>query len=331
MIGVFDSGIGGLSVLASLSQVMKNEDFYYIGDSINAPYGVKTKEEICSFSRNILDKFVKEGARAVVIACNTATSACAESLRQEYSIPIFGLEPAVNLAAKQYKYGRILVLATDYTINSQRYKALVERVASDFPVDSLGAPELVDIVESGKIEESEVRLTLKKIIDNKEIYTKVVLGCTHFIFLKKYIEEFFGPDVDILDGNNGTAEHVKNVLKKNNLLKESGAGSVTIENTLSEEKTRECINIYNKYKLDMYVDWSKVKNIVDNNFDDEVDRTILYMMYSLDGFTNSSMSEISKALSIKKKDVLVRSKKLKRKLYNELKKHYNLEHIFGEK
>lgn len=234
-IGVFDSGLGGLSVLSTLRSYMPNESYLYIGDSLNAPYGTKTKEEVFSRSKAVCDSLISKGAKAIVIACNTATSVAVNELRSLYDMPIIGMEPAIKPALLQ-KEGKILVLATEMTLKEKKFCDLVDALDSTHRIIKCPASEWVDVVENHWRETAYVtEAVAKKLRPYATGIEALVLGCTHFIFLKEAIERFYGPEVTIFDGNMGTALQLKNMLQAKNLMTESKSrGGVEILNTKSD-------------------------------------------------------------------------------------------------
>ena len=217
-IGIFDSGLGGLSVLKTLSQLLPNESFIYIGDSKNAPYGTKTKEEVFELSKIICDQLIAYDVKAIVIACNTATSAAVTQLRDLYSIPIIGMEPAVKPALKQ-STGPVVVIATEMTLKEEKFLKLVDSLEDGYRIVKLPAPEWVDCVENHMSDvdftKSCVNSFLEQHIPNAQ---NMVLDCTHYIFLKEYIRAFYGGKIEIFDGNIGTALQLKNTLESQNCL-----------------------------------------------------------------------------------------------------------------
>lgn len=223
-IGVFDSGMGGVSTLIELKRLMPNENFYYFGDSENAPYGPKTSEEILNLSLNVADFLYKKRIKAIVIACNTATSISVSKLRKKYpDIPIIGVEPAVKLAVDTGGK-HILVMATQTTIRENKFKNLVNKFNNVCTVESIACPELVQIVENDLFDNADICMKqlneyFKKFDMNK--IDTIVLGCTHFIFYKKYIREILGYKHIIVDGNLGTAKHLQQELLKRNLLSDN--------------------------------------------------------------------------------------------------------------
>lgn len=233
-IGVFDSGLGGLSVLHTIRQIMPNESLIYIGDSRNAPYGTKEKSEVLDLSKQVCDTLISKDVKAIVIACNTATSAAVNELRTMYDIPIIGMEPAIKPALRQTE-GKVLVLATEMTLKEEKFQQLVDSLEEGHRVIKKPAPEWVQLVENDMSDldhvQNEVDGFLEKVAERIEA---VVLGCTHFIFLKPYIKAYYKDKVEIFDGNMGTALQLKNLLESHNWLNDqTEAGSVEIINTKS--------------------------------------------------------------------------------------------------
>lgn len=240
-IGVFDSGLGGISVLRDLKKFMPNEDFIYFGDSAYAPYGLKTKDEITKRCVEIIEFFISKGVKAVVIACNTATSASANYLRKKYKdLPIIGMEPALKVATQGAKYNNIVVMATPLTLKEKKFENLMHKFRGKNTVVKMPCPELVKIVENDLIDDEKIVLNqlneyYKNININK--LDSVVLGCTHFIFYRDYLKSIFPETVDIVDGNMGTCKHLKDVLnEKNELNEESNKGTIEIYNSSDDLK-----------------------------------------------------------------------------------------------
>ena len=217
-IGVFDSGLGGITVLAELLQLLPNENFIYFGDSINAPYGNKQYKDILKYTINICDFLSNASCKAVVVACNTATSLVIKELRNKYSFPIIGMEPAIKPVYRQKK--DIVVMATPNTLQEKKFLDLVCQLEIDDKIIKLPALGLVNIVENQWQNKDKAR-TL--IIDyflriNMKNVGAIVLGCTHFVFFRDLIEEVVGCDIEIVDGNTGTAKQLKKILSENELL-----------------------------------------------------------------------------------------------------------------
>ncbi len=237
-IGFFDSGVGGISVLKKAVELLPYEDFIYFGDSVHAPYGDKDVETIRKMSFDAMDFLLSFDCKAIVVACNTATSAAIEEIREKYShIPVIGIEPALKVAIDHTEDGKILVLATIRTLQENKFRKLSEKYAESRKIISLPLPGLVEIIESGDQYQQRsydyLRDALKKV--DRDI-SAVVLGCTHYPFVKPSLRRIFGEDVLIVDGSEGTARHLKDVLVEKNLLStDDKDGSVRIFNS-SEEK-----------------------------------------------------------------------------------------------
>ena len=240
-IGVFDSGLGGISVLKEFVKSMPSENFIYYGDSANAPYGIKTKKEITDRCENIIEFFIKQGVKAVVIACNTATSASANILRKKYSyLPIIGMEPALKVAADGKTDNTIVVMATPLTLREEKFNNLMSRYDDENTIIKMPCPELVKIVENDLLDDEEVVENqisdYYKGLDMKKI-NSVVLGCTHFIFYKDYLIEFLPETAHLVDGNMGTCKHVKEILEqKRELNEENHVGKIEIYNSSEDQK-----------------------------------------------------------------------------------------------
>ncbi len=252
-IGVFDSGVGGISVLAELTEVLPNEDFLYFGDSKNAPYGTKTSEDVLNLSEVCTKKLIDMGAKAIVIACNTATSAAAEYLRNNYKeLPIIGIEPAVKPAAEFKENSKILVMATPMTLKKEKFKNLAELFSVDDKIIPLPCPGLVELIEQGKTSGAEIDAFLKNILAPyfEEKIDSVVLGCTHYPFVKEAIKSAFPYEIAVFDGGFGTANHTKRRLLEMGLLADmQKIGKVTFFNSLeSVEETELCKKLFNLYK-----------------------------------------------------------------------------------
>ena len=234
-IGVFDSGIGGISVLRNMVRLLPNENFIYFGDDKNAPYGTKTEEEILSLSVNDVNFLLEKGAKAVVIACNTATSASAAYLRENLDLPIIGMEPALKPASMVRKNGMIGVLATPATLRQKKFRLLMEKYGQyALPIP---CPGLMEFVERGEIYSENLLSFLKELFKDysHENLDAAVLGCTHYVFLKKAVSEVL-KGVELFDGNEGTARQLKNVLSERGLLSDAVSGSVEMHT--SGEKDR---------------------------------------------------------------------------------------------
>lgn len=246
-IGIFDSGMGGISVLAQTIKLMPNERYIYYGDSENAPYGVKSPEEVKELCIDICDFFVEKGVKAIVVACNTATSAAINELRDRYDIPIIGMEPALKPATIIESKGKIVVMATDMTLKEKKFSALMDKYGKEKDIVRLPCPRLVELIESGIMEGETIEASLEECFNgiNIDEVSSIVLGCTHYIFLKDSIGAFAGEKVHIVDGNGGTARHLKNILEKKQLLKDTEEDETQLY-IYNSKKDREIIELSKK-------------------------------------------------------------------------------------
>lgn len=247
-IGVFDSGVGGISVVRDIHHAMPAERILYFGDSANAPYGIKSPEEVLELSSGIVERFMHEGVKAVVIACNTATSAAAKTLRDHYDIPIIGMEPALKTACDR-GHGvaqRVIVAATPLTLQERKFADLMSRFTASHTIYSQPCPDLVTILEHGKLDDRDtVMAALHRYFDQYDFNAidAVVLGCTHFVFYRDYFQELVPPSTAIIDGNAGTVHHLRVVLEAlGNLADEHSQGSVTLRNSDTSERMTQLSN-----------------------------------------------------------------------------------------
>ena len=230
-IAVFDSGVGGSSVLRELVKEMPGERFLYFGDSANAPYGVKEPEEIRRLTLSGVEKLLCRGVQAVVVACNTATAAAIEELREKYKdLIIVGIEPALKVAADTLHAGVVGVMATPATLHLERF----HKQAARFPqleVVPIAAPGLVEFVEAGQAESEACKEFLRPILaPYAGKLDALVLGCTHYPFAAKAIREILGEKTLLVDGGPGTARHTRHRLEEAGLVN-PGPGQVIIENS----------------------------------------------------------------------------------------------------
>ena len=224
--GVFDSGVGGISTLKELVRELPRERFIYFGDMANAPYGTKSTEEVIRCVRTVVDRLLGMGVKALVIACNTATGAAAATLRRELTIPVIGMEPALKPASELRKNGSVLVLATPLTLQQEKFESLMERYGEG--AVKVPCPGLMELVEADDRPGAERYLRELFLRYPPEQVDAVVLGCTHYVFLKDMIRSLLPERIAITDGNAGTARQLRRVLQRNGLLDEQGTGSVEI-------------------------------------------------------------------------------------------------------
>lgn len=237
-IGVFDSGIGGISVLKQCIAVLPEESYIYFGDDVNCPYGERNTEEIAVLTEKAADRLVCMGIKALIVACNTATGAAVERLREKYDIPVIGMEPALKPAVQGVKNGRVLVMATPATINQQKFVNLLNKYKDTEVIDTLPCPGLAELIEYSLGDKAALNDYLKKILPaDTDVYDAVVLGCTHYMFIEEIIASFFR-NAKMYHGNIGAANQLKRVLESNGLLS-SGGGSVSLYMSSGSESVLE--------------------------------------------------------------------------------------------
>ena len=230
-IAVFDSGVGGISVLKELIKVMPGENYLYFGDSANAPYGKKTTEEVRRLTLMNAQMLLSRNAKALVVACNTATSAAIELLRESFPDKlILGIEPALKPAIHQFPAGKIGIMATEVTLREEKLQRLMAQFDTA-DVERISAPGLVELIESGKTDSPETEAFLRDILaPYVGKLDALVLGCTHYPFVKDVISRILGEKTALFDGGEGTARQTQRLLEQAGLLQD-GEGSVTVENS----------------------------------------------------------------------------------------------------
>lgn len=237
-IAVFDSGVGGISVLRQLRKLMPGEKFIYYGDSANAPYGSRPTEEVRRLTLAAVEKLISEyPVKALVVACNTATAAAIELLRAAYpDLIVIGIEPALKVAADHLPHSNIGVMATEVTLREEKFDALVHRFDEKRSIFKIPAPGLVQLIEAGKFDDAETDALLRRLL---EPYVgkidALVLGCTHYPFVTRRIKRVLGPGTVVVHGGRGTARETWRRLKNAELLR-SGEGSVEIINSSENEQ-----------------------------------------------------------------------------------------------
>ena len=243
-IGVFDSGLGGISVLAQMIITLPREKFLYYGDSKNTPYGEKTKEEVLNFSMNISKDLINRGAKALVVACNTATSAAINDLRRIYNLPIIGMEPAVKPAVNMENIQRVVVMATPFTLKEKKFHELVQNIDTNKEIVELPCPGLVQLIEQEGGAGPKVLAYLMQLFKRLSLGKGdvLVLGCTHYVFLTDCIQKNLNYQVPLIHGNVGTVLELKKQLKRHQMLSSEnpllGPGNSTEEKLRSHTKTQ---------------------------------------------------------------------------------------------
>lgn len=232
-IGFLDSGLGGISVLKEAVRILPNEKFIYFGDSKNAPYGTKSKEKIKELTFNAVSVLMEEGIKALVVACNTATGVAIKQLREKYKdFIIIGIEPAIKPAANEFKGGEVIVMATPMTIKQEKFKNLVFEYSNVANITPLGCPGLMEFVEEGEFNQDTLNkyfdIYLRPVLSKKT--DAVVLGCTHYPFLRLQIgnyldklrtEKKWNKKIVLMDGSYGTSMELKRRLEAKELLIEN--------------------------------------------------------------------------------------------------------------
>ena len=236
-IGLFDSGVGGISVLRHLVKLMPKERYLYIGDSANAPYGTKTRQQVCQLSFAMAERLMERGIKALVVACNTATSAAIRELREAYpELIVVGIEPALKLAADRFPGGNLGVMATPMTLREEKFDILLHRFDETCAVSRIPAPGLVELIEQGKGNGPEAEALLRQLLrDYIGGIDALVLGCTHYPFASDAIRRVLGENVTLLDGGDGTARETKRRLENAGLLYD-GPGEITVENSSGDPR-----------------------------------------------------------------------------------------------
>ena len=235
-IAVFDSGVGGISVLRRLLEVLPNEKYLYFGDSINAPYGVRPEEEVRDLTLAAMERMMERGIKAFVIACNTATSAAQAALQEKHpEIPVIGIEPAIAEGVRLFPKGHVGALATPGTLKGKRFLENKARLEGDCRITAIPAPGLMELVEAEKGDSPEADALLKPLLEPYQDLNALALGCTHYPFAEKSIRRVLGDGVTLLDGAVITARQTKQILEERGWLHD-GEGEVVIENSMPGDR-----------------------------------------------------------------------------------------------
>ncbi len=245
-VGVFDSGVGGISVLQELVRELPHEDFVFFGDSAHNPYGEKDPKEVLALSCDIVDRLVRDGCKAVVIACNTATSAAARQLRAKYShMPIVGVEPALKPAVLAYPHGRILVMATPLTVRLDKFQTLLHEWGGESQIVTVPCDGLAARIERGNLDDPDMIGLLQRLVGSYAgSVDAVVLGCTHYPFVREQIRAVLG-DVSFFDSAAGTARQLRRRLDQEGLLaRREGPGNVRFASSCDSPKELELYHTF---------------------------------------------------------------------------------------
>jgi glutamate racemase len=220
-LGAFDSGVGGLSILKEVRKLLPHEDLIYLADTAHCPYGTKPLQEIRRRTLEVTDYLVALGAKAIVVACNSACVAGLDQIREAHpGLPVIGVEPAIKPAQTLTKNGKIGVLATQLTLNGERFSMLVEKYGEGIEVYTQPAPGLVELAEAGEADSAAAAKLIHQYLDPllKEGVDTLVLGCTHFPFFRPLIERIGGPGLTVLDTGLAVARQTRRVLEEKGLM-----------------------------------------------------------------------------------------------------------------
>ena len=240
-IGIFDSGVGGLSVLQHARQLLPAENILYVADSGHAPYGCKDEHYVEQRSRVITEYLLAQGVKVIVIACNTATASTIETFRRQYGIPFIGVEPGIKPAIALTQNNNIGVMATAGTLASERYQHLSRRLSANINLYNQACPGLADQVEAGLLDTPETLNLLNQYLTSimQHQVDTIVLGCTHYSFLKSQIQQIISDRIVLVDTSRAIAEQLARVLELNQLANPLGQGTVSYASTGDTIKTRE--------------------------------------------------------------------------------------------
>jgi glutamate racemase len=240
-IAFFDSGIGGLTVLKQALAALPNEEYLYFADTRNVPYGVRPKDEVLSLILSAAEFLARQDIRALVVACNTATSAAIGELRRRYPFPVIGMEPAVKPALARNAGKKVLVAATSLTLRESKLETLIVRLDSSHRVERRELDGLVTFAERFDFDSPLVRGYLEEKFAHTDWsqYETLVLGCTHFIYYRSLLQALAGDGVQLLDGNAGTVNHLVNTVGANRSATPPAGGRVRFYSSGGEEETPE--------------------------------------------------------------------------------------------
>lgn len=226
-IGIFDSGVGGLTVVKSLIARLPGESFVYYGDTAHNPYGNKQREDLFKYSNNIISFLLNREVKTIVVACNTSSSVTLPEIEKTCPVPILGVvKPGARVAARLTRNGKIGMIATQATVDSGSYSTNINAIEASHEVFSVACPKLVPMVEAGMLEEEETGQVLREYINPllKEGIDTLVMGCTHYPFLMPLISEFTGKEVVLVDPAMETVEELAQILSAGNLLNDALTG-----------------------------------------------------------------------------------------------------------
>lgn len=218
-IGIFDSGVGGLAVLVELQRLLPGEDLVYFADTAWFPYGPRPSGEIAARAEDVARELIGRGAKTIVVACNTATSAAVARLRETFDIPFVSIEPALKPAAERTMAGKVALLVTPGTAQGAKLAALIDRFGSEVAVQVVAAPGLAERVEAGEVDAPETRALIREYLRDplERGVDVVVLGCTHYAFLRELVEQEAGPGVAVIEPSLAVARQAARVLAQSHM------------------------------------------------------------------------------------------------------------------
>lgn len=246
-IGILDSGVGGISVLCELRRCLPHEDYIYYADTAYAPYGIQSVNAVRNHVLRVIDFLIEHNCKAIVVACNTATSAAIEDIRNRLPHPIVGMEPALKPAVARYKNQHIVVMGTPMTLQEEKFQQLLARFSANTQISLLPDSHLVELVEQGQTLTPQTVAYIQSLFAPYSLPSikAVVLGCTHFLFVKPALQRVLGSSVDLVDGNHGTALQLKRLLAHHRLLnKTANLGAIKYNSSGSEEALQVCRHLY---------------------------------------------------------------------------------------
>ena len=252
-IAFFDSGISGLSVLHHARKILPHEEFIFFADEDNVPYGTKSPEEVLSFADAAFQFLIAQGVGAIVVACNTATSVAVKIMREKYSLPIIGMEPALKLALDLFPARKVLVAATAITITGEKIRRLIERLHAEDFAELRALSRLVEFAERQEFNSEAVEEYLRGELGDYdwEKFSSLVLGCTHFNYFKDTLRKILPPHVKILDGNAGT---VNELIRRANLMPASSATTPRVEIFYSKRRVTDSAELLRLEKFLLRLD-----------------------------------------------------------------------------
>jgi len=262
-IGIFDSGVGGLTVLAEIRKSLPNENIIYLGDTENFPYGSRSKEEIIEFAIQNVKTLISKNVKVIIIACGTATSQALEVLKEMFEIPIIGIiEPTVQYIKNQ-KYKDVGVIATEGTIRSRAWEQKLKEVVKEINITNKACPMLATIAEEGKAQSPEGRKVIKEYMKpfKEKHIDKIILGCTHYPIYEKIIREELQYDVELINTGVTVSKYLQYYLKENNLENNQKDKKETIYLTKTEKEFKKIAKNILGENLDIQAIWSYNNNM----------------------------------------------------------------------